>query len=192
MVLSVDSNNLTPPTVTTVRGGGVAKWSLAGRFVTSSGYDTELWTGVVDSTYPSTINVTLSGYSNQTDLVAQELSAGKAVTWKVSSAGSATAFGSTWYYPSLKAKAGQFYYGIGLRNNEGTLSGGGTPGYTYLPTGLPESELVVYGTTGKGRVQPAGHNSDYASYEDSVGVLVTVSAPHSAKAQTKPKAHGAK
>jgi hypothetical protein len=180
MLLSVDTNNSAPPTVTAVKGGGVAKWSLAGRFLSNGGYDTEIWTGVVTTTGASTVKVSLSGYSNRTDLVAQELSARSGLHWKVVEAGTATDFGSTWYFPGLTAKSGEFYFGIGLRNDDGTLSSGGTPGYTYRSTGLSGSELVVYGTTRTGLVEPAGHNSDYASYEDSVGVLISAAA-HPAK-----------
>lgn len=64
MVLMVDTNNSTPPEVTSVSGGGVGTWSLAQRLTDSSGggYDTEIWTGVVDETGPSTISTTVGVY----------------------------------------------------------------------------------------------------------------------------------
>ena len=176
MLLTVDTNNSTPPIVTSVSGGGVSNWSFVKRLTDASnaGYDTEIWSGVVATTGPSTITITVSGYSNGNDLTAQEFSAGAGATWSIASSGALSSFGSPWDYPLLSAAgSGELYYGFAVRNNSGTLSGGGTAGFTYVATGLPGGDLVAYDASASGALQPVGADTRGDSYQDAVAVLVS-------------------
>jgi hypothetical protein len=121
MVLTVDTNNSTPPSVTSVSGGGVATWTLAKRVTdgTGAGYDAEIWTRVVSSTGPATVSIGVSGWSNNNDLTAQEFSAGPGTTWAVASAGSLVSDGTPWDYPSVSATGtDDLYYGFAVTNNK--------------------------------------------------------------------------
>ena len=106
---------------------------------------------MVATTGPSTITITVSGYSNGNNLTAQEFSAGAGATWSIASSGALSSFGSPWDYPLLSAAgSGELYYGFAVRNNSGTLSGGGTAGFTYVATGLPGGDLVAYDASASG------------------------------------------
>jgi RHS repeat-associated protein len=183
MVLTVSTGSNPAPTVSTVSGGGVGTWTLAKRIDdnTYAFEDAEIWTGVVTATGASTITITLSGYSDGNDLTAQEFSAGSGATWSVASSAAATQFNTPFDYPSLTAaSAGQLYYGVAIRNNSGTLAGGGTTGFTYNATGLGLSDLVTYDTNVSGAVEPTATNSSSGSYENVVGVLISATGGSSA------------
>jgi RHS repeat-associated protein len=176
LALMVDTNNSTPPEVTSVSGGGVANWSLAERLVGTqgSGYDTEIWTGVVGQAGASTITATLGGYSNVTGLAVQELSAGQGASWSVASEGGLQSSGSPWDYPALASGGtGSLYWGFAVTNNNSwnSLSGGGTPGFTYEQTGAPGGGMVAYGS-GPGTLQPTGTDAG-GSYQEAVAIVVT-------------------
>jgi hypothetical protein len=178
LVLTVSTSNGVPPTVSTVSGGGVSTWALAKRVTVTSNNDSdvEIWSGTVTSTGASSVGITVSGYSNVNDLTAQEFTAGAQVTWSVPGAGALTSAGSPWLYPSLAAGTGELYYGVATVNNSSTLSGGGTAGFKYVPTGLPQGDMVAYDAGVSGTVQPAGATSNSGSGEDAVGALFSATA----------------
>lgn len=176
MVLTVSTDNSTPPTVTSVTGGGVSDWSLAQRFddTTNALLNAEIWYGTISTTGSSTITATISGFSNFTDLTAQEFSAGGAATWSVDTGGGCSTLGTPWSYPSLTAAgSGELYYGVAIRNNSGTLSGNGTTGFTYEGSSFGNGDLVAYDADASGTIQPTGINSAGGSYEDTVAALFT-------------------
>jgi RHS repeat-associated protein len=177
MVLTVTTNNSTPPTVSSVSGGGVASWSLDKRLTDTegSGYDAEIWSGVVTATGQSTITITVGGYSNGNDLSAQELSAGAGATWDVASSGALASQGTPWDYPALSATAStELYYGFAVTNNNSwnTLEGGGTTGFTYVSG--PGGDLIAYGTGAPGTLQPTGTDNG-GSDQDAVAIMVSAS-----------------
>ncbi len=187
MVLTVTTVNSTPPTVTSVSGGGVSDWSLAKR-ATDSSYadvDEEVWTGVVTTTGAGTITVALSGYADADDLMAQEFSAGAGATWALDTSGAATRTGSPWDYPSLTASGtGELYYGVAVANNDSTESGGGTSGFTYLQSGQVLNDMLAYDTDASGTVEPAGTTANNYSYEDTLGVLISATSASGGGSQT--------
>ncbi len=179
MVLTATTVNSTPPIITSVAGGGVSDWSLAKRYTdsTDAGVDEEIWTGVVTTTGAATITVALSGYADADDLMAQEFSAGSGADWALDTSGSGTSLGTPWDYPSLSATGSEeLYYGVAVANNDSTLSGGGTPGFTYAQSGQTLHDMLAYDTDVSGTVQPSGTTSNDDSYEDAVGVLIAATA----------------
>jgi len=104
MLFGTEDSNSTPPTITSVSGGGVSSWQLLGRD-DDTNYtqdNLEIWEGVVTTPGPSTITITLSGFSDGNDLLAQEFTAGKPVTWSFDTSGNvAGTLNQDFSYPSL-------------------------------------------------------------------------------------------
>ncbi|MDQ6944950.1 MAG: right-handed parallel beta-helix repeat-containing protein [Actinomycetota bacterium] len=136
--------------------------------------DLEIWMGVVTASGPSTITISVSGFSNGNDLTAQEFTAGSGATWSVDTSGTTTTFASPFSFPSL-TPTGQheLYYGFATDNGQSALSGGGTAGFTYVPSGLPVGDLIAYDTDTSTTVAPVARNSNTGFYQDAVGVLLT-------------------
>jgi hypothetical protein len=175
MVLSVAASQWPAVTVASVSGGDVGTWSFVKREQdTSGGYDAEVWAGTLSTTGPSTISVTLNG-SAGVDLTAQEFSAGAGATWAVASSGAANAsFQTAWAYPTLASSSPvQLYYGFASRGGSGTLSGRSTPAFTYLQSGLPDSDLVAYDPSANGTLSPGGADTSGSDYIETVAALFT-------------------
>jgi RHS repeat-associated protein len=191
LVLTVGASKAV--TVSSVSGGGIGTWSLVKRLDdTTGGYDAEMWSGVVSTVGASSITVTMSG-SASVDLTAQELSAWAGATWSVGASAAASHDDlASWPYPSLSASgSGQVYYGLAYRGGSGTLSAGVTSGFTYNPSGLPGSDLVVDDTAATGTLAPAGADSSASDYVETVGALFSASGGSGALLPASPPAPGA-
>lgn len=175
MVLTVTTNNSTPPTVSSVTGGDVATWKLATSYNDNNAVDqdNEVWYGVTTSTGPATITAHVSGYSNSTGLTAQEFTAGAGASWEVDKSGDVPTDGSSFNFPSLApASPGELYYGLASTNNNGVISGGATAGVVYeqLTSGFVNGQFVLYDSDVTAALAPAvTENGENAT--DVLGVL---------------------
>jgi hypothetical protein len=175
MLLGTEDSNTTPPTVAGVSGGGVSSWTLLARD-SDSAYTQdvdEIWAGIVTTPGPSTITVTINGFSDGEDLMAQEFTAGNGVTLDTSASVSGTA-AQDFNYPSLTPSSStELYFGIGNAVNNTLLVGGGTPGVTYVSTGLKCVSLVAYDTNTSSTLAPAVANSSGSgNWETALAVLI--------------------
>ena len=177
MLLGTEDSNTTPPTVSSVSGGGVSSWTLiaSDSDATYTQDDDEIWEGVVTTPGPSTITITLNGYSDGDDLLAQEFTVGSSVTWSLDKSGKVTGtLAQGFTYPSLTpAGSSELYFGIGNAINYTQLVGEGTPGVTYVNTGLECVSLVAYDTSTSSTLAPAVANSSGGgNWETALAVLV--------------------
>ncbi len=176
MLLGIEDSNTTLPTVTGVSGGG-SSWRLVAsdNDATYTQDGDEIWEGVVTATGSSAITITLNGFSDGEDLLAQEFSAGASVTWSLDQSGKVTGTSAQDFaYPSLTpAGSNELYFGIGNAINSTQLVGHGTPGVTYISTGLECVSLVAYDTNTSGTLAPAVANSSGSgNWETALAVLV--------------------
>ena len=177
MLLGIEDSNTTLPTVSSVSGGGVSSWTLiasdADATYTQDG--DEIWEGVVTTPGPSTITITLNGFSDGDDLLAQEFTAGSSVTWSLDKSGKVTGTDAqSFTYPSLTpAGSSELYFGMGNAVNNTQLVGEGTPGVTYVNTGLECVSLVAYDASTSSTLTPAVANSNGSGdWETALAVLV--------------------
>ena len=163
MLFGIEDSNTTLPTVSSVSGGGVSSWTLLASDLDAAYTQDgdEIWEGVVTTPGPSTVTMTLNGYSDGDDLLAQEFTAGSPVTWSLDKSGTVTGTDAqSFNYPSLTpARSSELYFGIGNAINNTQLVGEGTPGVTYVSTGLECVSLVVYDTNTSSALAPAVANS---------------------------------
>lgn len=176
MVFAVEDSNSTPPTVSSVSGGGVSTWTRYAREDDSANTqdNDEIWAGVVTSIGPSKITIILTGYSDGNDLLAQEFTA-PGDTWSLDTSGYVTGKSSASFdFPSLRPTAkSDLYFGIGNAVNSTAIAGGGTPGVTYVETGLSCITLVAYDTGTSAALAPAVSNSSGAgNLEMALAVLI--------------------
>ena len=176
LVLGLEDSNSTPPTYSSVSGGGVTTWTLLARDNDPGNVadNLEIWDGVVTTPGPSTINATLTGFSDGDDMLAQEFSDGSG-TWAVDTGGKiADTLNQDLAYPSLTpAGSGELYFGIGTAVNSTTLGGNGTPGVTYAETGLSCVSLAVYDTGTSATLAPAVQSEGGSgNWSTAVAVLV--------------------
>ena len=177
MLLGIEDSNTTPPTVASVSGGGASSWTLlasdSDAVYTQDG--DEIWEGVVTTPGQSTITITINGYSDGDDLLAQEFTAGGSVTWSLDKSAKVSGISAQGFtYPSLTpASTSELYFGIGNAVNNTQLVGEGTPGVTYINTGLECVSLVAYDTDTSGTLAPAVANSSgNGNWETALAVLI--------------------
>ncbi len=177
MLFGVEDSNTSLPTVVSVTGGGVRSWTLVATdddpTYTQDG--DEIWEGIVSTPGPSTITMTLNGFSDGDDLLAQEFTAGSAVNWSVDQSGRVTGTNAPAFnYPSLSPSgSSELYFAIGNAVDNTQLVGAGTPGVTYVGTGLECVSLVAYDTNTSGRLAPAVANSaGGGNWETALAVLI--------------------
>jgi hypothetical protein len=176
LVLGLEDSNSTPPTYSSVSGGGVTTWTLLARDNDPGNVadNLEIWDGVVTTPGPSTIEATLTGFSNGDDMLAQEFSDGSG-TWASDSGGKiADTLNQDFDYPSLTpGGSGELYFGIGTAVNSTTLGGNGTPDVTYVETGLNCVSLAVYDTGTSATLAPAVQSEGGSgNWSTAVAVLV--------------------
>jgi hypothetical protein len=176
LLFGLEDSNTSFPTTTSVTGGGVTSWVRIASDPDLSGTDDndEIWEGVVTSTGPSTITATLNGFTDDSDLVAQEFTG--ATTWTLDKAGTVTGtYAQTFSYPSLTpASSGELYFGMGNAVNNTLLTGNGTPGASYVVTGLPCVSLIAYNTNTTSTFSPSVTNTGGAgNAETAVAVLIS-------------------
>ena len=163
MLSGIEESNPTLPTVSSVSGGGVSSWTLlasdADATYTQDG--DEIWEGVVTAPGASNITITLDGYSDGDDLLAQEFTAGSSVNWSLDKSGKVIGTDAQAFnYLSLSpAGSSELYFGIGNAVNNTQLVGDGTEGVTYINTGLECVSLVAYETSTTNALAPAVANS---------------------------------
>jgi hypothetical protein len=177
MLFGIEDSNTTLPTVSSVSGGGVSSWTLLASDpdATYTQDGDEIWEGVVATPGQSTITFTLNGYSDGDDLLAQEFTVGSSVTWSLDKSGTVTGVDAQDFsYPSLTpAGSSELYFGIGNAINNTQLVGEGTPGVTYVSTGLECVSLVAYDTSTSGTLAPAvADSSGGGNGETALAVLI--------------------
>jgi hypothetical protein len=177
MLLGIEDSNTTPPTVASVSGGGASSWTLVASdsdaAYTQDG--DEIWEGVVTTPGQATITITINGYSDGDDLLAQEFTAGGSVTWSLDKSAKVSGISAQGFtYPSLSpASSSELYFGIGNAVNNTQLVGEGTPGVTYINTGLECVSLVAYDTDTSSTLAPAVANSSgNGNWETALAVLI--------------------
>jgi hypothetical protein len=177
MLFGGEDSNSVPPVISSVSGGGVSSWTLLARDTDTpnTGDDLEIWEGVVTAVGPSEITITPDGFSDGDDLMAQEFTAGNAVTWSFDKSGEVTGTSAQDFnYPSLSpASSAELYFGIGTAINNTQLLGNGTAGVTYVQTGLECVSLVAYDTSTSASLAPQVANaSGSGNWETALAVLV--------------------
>jgi hypothetical protein len=176
MLLGAEDSNTTPPTVSSVSGGGVSSWRRLARN-TDTNYtqdNLEIWAGLVTKTGPSQVTITVSGFSDGDDLMAQEFTTATPVTWSFDKSGNMTGTQAQEFnYPSLTpAGSTELYFGIGTAINQTQLVGSGTAGVTYVETGLQCVSLALYDTNTSATLAPKVANADGSgNWESAVAVL---------------------
>ena len=177
MLLGIEDSNTTLPTVSSVFGGGASSWTLIASDpdATYTQDGDEIWEGIVTTAGPATLTVTLNGFSDGDDLVAQEFTAGSSVTWTLDKSGKVTGTDAQEFtYPSLDpAGTAELYFGMGNAINNTQLVGQGTPGVTYISTKLECVSLVAYDTDTSSTLAPAVANtSGGGNGETALAVLI--------------------
>ena len=119
--------------------------------------------------------MTVSGFSDGDDLMAQEFTAGGPVTWSLDKTGSLAGISAQDFnYPSLTpAGSSELYFAMGTAINDTQLVGNGTSGVTYVETGLECVSLVAYDTDTSASLTPQVANADGGgNWETALAVLV--------------------
>ncbi len=141
-------------------GGNVANWTIVTQVpVPSDGARFSILYGVVNSVGSTNIRV-----AGAWDVTVQEVTAGPGVTWAVQSENAAQNQGNSFLFPALTPSGQQeLYYGVAVDGTQGTLSGGGTPGFSYVASSLSGGQLIAEGTNLSGTVQPSGNDTGTSS-----------------------------
>lgn len=159
---------------TGLSGGGVTTWHSAAQYLdTSSSIADEIWWGVITSTGASTITITNPGVNGWCRLSAQEFTSAPASSnWALLGASPATpasgghsGSGLTVNYPAVTGGPGLY---VGAATSPfGGMTGGSTPGFTYVNNNT-HAELAYNPSTSSA---PASTTDNAGGY-DVVGAML--------------------